>query len=213
MALGLLTAWFVDDRLRCAARHDRGNDLIGVWVFAALLLLLPVADDERELLRGPRRRSRGRRRWARSSRRSGRNEPIRQARRPTIRPIGVPGAPAPGGAATSSPPEVIASHRSQRSSSDTASAHVTHGSTHSRLRRVPPAIGGSAAPSRSSTPSIAGTAADVELGGHAAGERQLVQVPEQPEAGHVGHRARARRESARGRVAVERRHHAPRSRA
>jgi len=44
-ALGLLAAWFVDDRLANRRGDDRGNDLIGVWVFAAVLLLLPLADD------------------------------------------------------------------------------------------------------------------------------------------------------------------------
>lgn len=43
-ALGLLTAWFVDDRLAARRGADRGNDLIGVAVFAAVLLLLPIAD-------------------------------------------------------------------------------------------------------------------------------------------------------------------------
>lgn len=42
-ALGLLTAWLVDDR-RAARRGDhRGNDLVGVAVFAAVLALLPLA--------------------------------------------------------------------------------------------------------------------------------------------------------------------------
>ena len=43
-ALGLLTAWYVDDRLSARRGNDRENDLIGVYVMAALLLLLPVAD-------------------------------------------------------------------------------------------------------------------------------------------------------------------------
>ena len=41
-ALGLLTAWYVDDRLAARRGQDRENDLIGVYVIAALLLL-PVA--------------------------------------------------------------------------------------------------------------------------------------------------------------------------
>jgi membrane associated rhomboid family serine protease len=45
VALGLLTAWVVDDRLSARRGNDRENDLLGVWVFAALLLLLPVADE------------------------------------------------------------------------------------------------------------------------------------------------------------------------
>jgi hypothetical protein len=43
-ALGLLTAWYVDDRLSARRGTDRENDLIGVYVMAALLLLLPVAE-------------------------------------------------------------------------------------------------------------------------------------------------------------------------
>lgn len=41
-ALGLLCAWLVDDRLAARRGEDRGNDLIGVGVIAAVLLLLPV---------------------------------------------------------------------------------------------------------------------------------------------------------------------------
>jgi len=43
-ALALLTAWLVDDRLAERRGDDRGNDLIGVAVIAAVLLLLPLAD-------------------------------------------------------------------------------------------------------------------------------------------------------------------------
>jgi membrane associated rhomboid family serine protease len=43
-ALGLLTAWYVDDRLSARRGNDRENDLIGVYVLAGLLLLLPVAE-------------------------------------------------------------------------------------------------------------------------------------------------------------------------
>jgi membrane associated rhomboid family serine protease len=43
-ALGLLAAWLVDDRLAHRRGDDRGNDLIGVAVLAAILLLLPLAD-------------------------------------------------------------------------------------------------------------------------------------------------------------------------
>jgi membrane associated rhomboid family serine protease len=45
-ALGLLTAWLVDDRLANRAGDDRGNDLTGVLVIGALLLALPLADEE-----------------------------------------------------------------------------------------------------------------------------------------------------------------------
>ncbi|MFL5886412.1 MAG: rhomboid family intramembrane serine protease [Thermoleophilaceae bacterium] len=43
-ALGLLTAWFVDDMLARRRGDDRGNDLIGVAVIAGLLLAMPLAD-------------------------------------------------------------------------------------------------------------------------------------------------------------------------
>ena len=43
-ALGLLSAWLVDDRRALARGEDRGNDLIGVYVFAAVLVLLSLAD-------------------------------------------------------------------------------------------------------------------------------------------------------------------------
>jgi membrane associated rhomboid family serine protease len=42
-ALGLLAAWLVDDRLSAKRGAERGNDLIGVAVFAAVLLLMPLA--------------------------------------------------------------------------------------------------------------------------------------------------------------------------
>jgi membrane associated rhomboid family serine protease len=51
-ALGLLTAWFVDDRLAARRGADRGNDLIGVAVFAVVLLLLPVADQQASIFAG-----------------------------------------------------------------------------------------------------------------------------------------------------------------
>jgi membrane associated rhomboid family serine protease len=51
-ALGLLAAWFVDDRLANRRGDDRGNDLIGVGVFAAVLLLLPVADTQASIFAG-----------------------------------------------------------------------------------------------------------------------------------------------------------------
>lgn len=45
-ALGLLAAWLVDDRLAARRGDDRGNDLLGVYVFAAVLVLLSVAVEE-----------------------------------------------------------------------------------------------------------------------------------------------------------------------
>jgi membrane associated rhomboid family serine protease/DNA-directed RNA polymerase subunit RPC12/RpoP len=44
-ALGLLCAWLVEDRLAFRRGEDRGNDLIGVYVIAVVLLLLSVAWD------------------------------------------------------------------------------------------------------------------------------------------------------------------------
>jgi membrane associated rhomboid family serine protease len=51
-ALGLLTAWFVDDYLSRRRGSDRGNDLIGVAVFAAVLLLVPLADTDASVFAG-----------------------------------------------------------------------------------------------------------------------------------------------------------------
>jgi membrane associated rhomboid family serine protease len=52
IALGLLAAWLVDDRLAGRRGDDRDNDLLGVWVFAALLLLLPVAERDASFFAG-----------------------------------------------------------------------------------------------------------------------------------------------------------------
>ena len=51
-ALGLLTAWLVDDRRAARRGDERGNDLIGVAVFAAVLLLLPFAVPEASFVAG-----------------------------------------------------------------------------------------------------------------------------------------------------------------
>jgi membrane associated rhomboid family serine protease len=48
-ALGLLSAWLVDDRLAARRGADRGNDLIGAYVVAAVLALLSVAVVEANL--------------------------------------------------------------------------------------------------------------------------------------------------------------------
>jgi len=45
-ALGLLCAWLVDDRRAAARGEDRGNDLLGVGVVAAVLVLLSVAEPD-----------------------------------------------------------------------------------------------------------------------------------------------------------------------
>ena len=47
-ALGLLSAWYVEDR----RAGGRGGDLLGVYVFAALLLLLPLAVTEASFVAG-----------------------------------------------------------------------------------------------------------------------------------------------------------------
>jgi membrane associated rhomboid family serine protease len=51
-ALGLLVAWLVDDRLSARRGNDRENDLLGVYVIAVLLLLLPVADEDASFYAG-----------------------------------------------------------------------------------------------------------------------------------------------------------------
>jgi membrane associated rhomboid family serine protease len=45
-ALGLLCAWLVDDRLAARRGHDRENDLMGVYVIAAVLVLLSLTTEE-----------------------------------------------------------------------------------------------------------------------------------------------------------------------
>lgn len=51
-ALGLLCAWVVDDRRAKARGDDRENDYVGVQVFAAVLLLLPLAIEEASAVAG-----------------------------------------------------------------------------------------------------------------------------------------------------------------
>jgi membrane associated rhomboid family serine protease len=43
--LGLLTAWLVDDRLAARRGDDRENDLLGVYVIAAVLVLLSLTTE------------------------------------------------------------------------------------------------------------------------------------------------------------------------
>jgi membrane associated rhomboid family serine protease len=45
-ALGLLCAWLVDDRLAARGGVDRENDLLGVYVVAAVLVLLSLTTEE-----------------------------------------------------------------------------------------------------------------------------------------------------------------------
>jgi membrane associated rhomboid family serine protease len=51
-ALGMLCAWLVDDRRAARAGDERGNDLIGVLVFAAVLVLIPLAVTEADPVAG-----------------------------------------------------------------------------------------------------------------------------------------------------------------
>ncbi len=45
-ALGMLCAWLVDDRLAARRGEDRGNDLLGVYVIAVVLVLLSLTTEE-----------------------------------------------------------------------------------------------------------------------------------------------------------------------
>ncbi len=45
-ALGMLCAWLVDDRLAARRGDDRENDLLGVYVIAAVLVLLSLTTEE-----------------------------------------------------------------------------------------------------------------------------------------------------------------------
>ena len=45
-ALGLLCAWLVDDRLAARRGDDRENDLLGVYIIAAVLVLLSLTIEE-----------------------------------------------------------------------------------------------------------------------------------------------------------------------
>jgi membrane associated rhomboid family serine protease len=49
-ALGLLFAWLVDDRIAARRGHDRENDLLGVYVIAALLFALSLATEEASIV-------------------------------------------------------------------------------------------------------------------------------------------------------------------
>ncbi len=86
----------------------------------------------------------------------------------------------------------MASQTSQRWASGTDAATVLKLAACSRLRRVPPATArpaGSA--SRSSTPVDCRHRLGIDLGGQPAGQRELVQMAEEPEAGDVGERVGA----------------------
>jgi membrane associated rhomboid family serine protease len=45
-ALGLLCAWLVEDRLAARRGEDRDNDLLGVYIIAAVLVLLSLTTEE-----------------------------------------------------------------------------------------------------------------------------------------------------------------------
>jgi membrane associated rhomboid family serine protease len=51
-AMGLLAAWLVDDRLAARRGEDRGNDMIGVIVIGAVVLLVPVMTDQASAVAG-----------------------------------------------------------------------------------------------------------------------------------------------------------------
>jgi membrane associated rhomboid family serine protease len=51
-ALGLVCAWLVEDRRAAARGEDRGNDMIGVAVIGAVLLLLSVAEHDASIAAG-----------------------------------------------------------------------------------------------------------------------------------------------------------------
>jgi membrane associated rhomboid family serine protease len=51
-ALGLLCAWLTDDWLARRRGDDRENDLLGVYVFAVVLLLIPLAEPDASLYAG-----------------------------------------------------------------------------------------------------------------------------------------------------------------
>ena len=49
-ALGLLCAWLVDDRMAARRGDDRENDLLGVYVIAALLFALSLATEDASIV-------------------------------------------------------------------------------------------------------------------------------------------------------------------
>lgn len=49
-ALGLLCAWLVEDRTAARRGEDRGNDMLGVYVIAGLLLALSLATEDASIL-------------------------------------------------------------------------------------------------------------------------------------------------------------------
>ena len=51
-ALGLLCAWLTDDWLARRRGDDRENDLLGVYVLAVVLFLIPLAEPDASLLAG-----------------------------------------------------------------------------------------------------------------------------------------------------------------
>ena len=109
------------------------------------------------------------------------------------------------GTATSSPPEVIASQSRLRTGSGTASSQ-------SHLWLDPLAVAAAAARERAGFEQVERAVdrrdrARLDLRLDPARERHLVQVAEQAESGHVGHRARPDRQRRGGRVRVQGGHH------
>ena len=107
--------------------------------------------------------------------------------RPTTGPGSVPARSA--GRATSRPPEVVASVSRRRRQAGTSAAKVVKPSAHSALRALPPET--PASPGQKLLhPVDRRDGRGVDLRGQAALATHVVQVAEQPEAGHVGHRVR-----------------------
>ena len=143
--------------------------------------------------RGPRRRLTGSRSGPEVRRRAGR----RRRRRPPRR--------ARAGTAASSPPEVIGSQRSGGSRRRRRTPRRVLGVA--ALAAGDPVAVRRAAPRRRAAPARRRRRV---VRGQAAGQRELVQVAEQPEAGHVGQRVGARRARGAGGVAVGLAHHGDR---
>ena len=202
-ALGLLCAWLVRDLRDRRAGEDTETDLFGVVAIAACSPLMPLLEADRRRVGRPRRRRRRRARRAaaaaarlataldgdparlagceradaRACRRGRRQRLLHR-----VRPLGRRRRPA-ARRRSSRRTAALAPARPPRRPSARA-ARPTRGCGGCRRRARPP-------PSSSSAPSIAGTALALDARLDAARERQLVQVAEQAEPGHVGHRARA----------------------
>ena len=173
-ALALLVAWAIPDLLELRAGAEVEGDLLGTAVIAVVVALMPLALRDAELdLR--RRRGAGGLAVGLPLARAG-SAPLSppsptRSSRPCPRaaaPITAPGSSSArsGATAASSPPEVIASHTSQRRAAGTPSAKRVKLSAWSRLRRVPPATARSSGSASSSQHALdRRDRGGVELGG------------------------------------------------